>query len=116
MSSHTFILLLLHQCNSWTYIPFYSTLAAPLAVFLHSRHLLRPQQQQYQQQCQPALQQQCMLVATSAASAEVEAAPAAAAAAAAAQPTANLVTLLRSRGLLQDVTSEDLEKVRAVPM
>jgi hypothetical protein len=75
--------------------------------------LLRPQQQQQQQQCQPALQQQRRLVATSAASAEVEAAtaPAAAAAAAGAQPTANLVSVLRGRGLLQDVTSEDLEKV-----
>jgi hypothetical protein len=74
--------------------------------------LLRPQQQQQQQQCQPALQQQRRLVATSAASAEVEAATApAAAAAAGAQPTANLVSVLRGRGLLQDVTSEDLEKV-----
>lgn len=30
------------------------------------------------------------------------------------QPTSNLVTLLRSRGLVQDVTSEELQKVCVV--
>ncbi|WIA32365.1 hypothetical protein OEZ86_003198 [Tetradesmus obliquus] len=80
-------------------------------VLPQQRQQQQQQRQQQQQQCHPALQQQCRIVATSAATADVEAAPAAAAAAA--QPTANLVTLLRSRGLLQDVTSEDLEKAAA---
>lgn len=56
------------------------------------------------------------LAAAAAASAPAAAADTAAPASAPAaggsqQPTSNLVALLRSRGLIQDVTSEELEKV-----
>lgn len=58
------------------------------------------------------LQHRSIQAAAAAAAAEAPAAPTAAPTATAAtqQPTANLVALLRSRGLVQDVTSEELEK------
>lgn len=51
------------------------------------------------------------LQVAAAAPAATDAAPAAAAGGPQQQPTSNLVTLLRSRGLVQDVTSEELHKV-----
>ncbi|KAF8071273.1 Tyrosine--tRNA ligase [Scenedesmus sp. PABB004] len=81
------------------------------------RPVSRPPQQGACGAAVGAREQQQRRLATSpaAAAAEVEAPACAAAAAGGAQqqPVANLVTVLRSRGLLQDVTSEELEKAAA---
>jgi hypothetical protein len=81
----------------------------------------RPQQQQQQQahasslqSQQPPHRQHVRADATTASAAAEAAAPSAPAAAAAKQPVASLVKVLRSRGLIQDVTSEELEQVCCV--